>query len=136
MSVQARKAEPRIVFFDVIETVFSLAPLEQKMTDLNLPSDTYRTFFAHLLRDAFALSASGIFYTFPEIAKGSLMVLLSSLGHKVDDVTLNEILGVFSQLTAHPDVKPALEKLKSSDCQAVMLTNGSRANTEKLCVFL
>lgn len=132
MPRQTLKVEPRIIFFDVVETVFSLAPLEEKLAKFNLPMGTGRVFFAQLLRDAFALSASGGFHTFPDIAKGTLTVLLHSLGHKADETTLKDILDVFSQLPAHRDVKPALEKLQSSDCQAVLLTNGSRANTEKL----
>ncbi|MGY2462480.1 haloacid dehalogenase type II [Vreelandella sulfidaeris] len=132
MSLQTLKAEPRIIFFDVIETVFSLAPLGDKLTELNLPAGTDRLFFAQLLRDAFALSASGVFQPFPDIAKGTLTVLLHSLGREADETTLKEILGIFSQLPAHQDVKPALERAKNSECQAVLLTNGSRANTEKL----
>jgi 2-haloacid dehalogenase len=132
MSQQTLKAKPRIVFFDVVETVFSLTPLEDKMAEFNLPAGTDRLFFAQLLRDAFALSTSGVFHPFPDIAKGTLTVLLHSLGHEADETTLKDILGVFSRLPTHKDVKPALEKLRDSDCQAVMLTNGSRANTEKL----
>jgi 2-haloacid dehalogenase len=126
------KTKPRIIFFDVVETVFSLAPLADKLTELNLPVGMDRLFFAQLLRDAFALSASGVFHTFPDIAKGTLTVLLHSLGREVNETTLKEILGTFSQLPAHRDVKPALEKMRSSNCQAVLLTNGSRANTENL----
>ncbi len=132
MSQQNFEAKPRIVFFDVVETVFSLTPLEDKMAEFNLPAGTDRLFFAQLLRDAFALSASGVFHPFPDIAKGTLAVLLHSLGHEADETTLKDILGVFSRLPTHKDVRPALEKLRDSDCQAVMLTNGSRANTEKL----
>ncbi len=95
MSKQTLNSEPRIVFFDVVETVFSLTPLEDKMADLNLPAGTDRLFFAQLLRDAFALSASGIFHSFPDIAKGTLKVLLHSLGHEHDETTLKDILGVF-----------------------------------------
>jgi len=32
MPQQTQKSEPRIIFFDVVETVFSLAPLEDKLT--------------------------------------------------------------------------------------------------------
>lgn len=132
MPRQFLNAEPRIIFFDVVETVFSLTPLEDKMAELNLPAGTDRLFFAQLLRDAFALSASGVFHPFPDIAKGTLTVLLHSLGHEADETTLKDILGVFARLPAHRDVKPALEKMRDSDCQAVLLTNGSRANTGKL----
>lgn len=132
MTRQNSTAEPRIIFFDVVETVFSLDPLREKLADFNLPVGTDRLFFAQLLRDAFALSASGVFHTFHEIAKGTLTVLLQSLGEKTNESTLKDILGTFSRLPAHKDVKPALEKVRGSDCRAVLLTNGSRGNTEKL----
>ncbi len=74
MSEQARTTAPRIIFFDVVKTVFSLVPLEKKLVEFNLPAGTCRVFFAQLPRDAFALSASGVFLTFPEIAKGTLPV--------------------------------------------------------------
>jgi len=126
------KAAPGIIFFDVVETVFALRPLEEKLTELNLPAGTGPLFFAQLLRDAFALSASGVFHSFPEIAEGTLTVLLDSLGHRADEATIKSILGTFSRLPCHRDVKPALEKVQRSDCRAVLLTNGSLANTEKL----
>jgi 2-haloacid dehalogenase len=115
------KMEPRIIFFDVVETVFSLAPLADKRTELKLPVGTDRLFFAQLLRDAFALSASGVFHTFPDIAKGTLTVLLHSLGREVNETMLKEILGTFSRLPAHRDVKPALEKMKSSNGSSTVL---------------
>lgn len=129
---QSRKTQPGIIFFDVVETVFSLAPLEERLARLNLPVGTSHLFFAQLLRDAFALSASGVFHTFPEIAKATITVLLRGLGRDADETTLKAILDVFSELPAHADVKPALERLKASGCRAVLLTNGSRANTQKL----
>lgn len=132
MPRQTPKAEPYVIFFDVVETVFSLAPLEERLAALGLPAGTGRLFFSQVLRDAFALSASGVFHTFPDIAKGTLAVLLHSLGHEADETTLKKILGAFSHLPVHRDVKPALEKIRHGDCQAVLLTNGSRANTEKL----
>lgn len=93
MPQQALKVKPRIIFFDVVETVFSLTPLEDKMAEYNLPAGTDRLFFAQLLRDAFALSASGVFHPFPDIAKGTLTVLLHSLGREADQTTLKDILG-------------------------------------------
>lgn len=121
-----------VIFFDVIETIFSLAPLKSKLLALKLPIGTDKLFFAQLLRDAFAISISGQFYNFSQVANKTLSVLLESLDHKIDEATLNEILAIFSQLPAHEDVRPALEKVKSTDIKIVLLTNGSRKNTEKL----
>lgn len=132
MHRQGEKSGPRIIFFDVVETMFSLDPLEATLLERDLPVGTDRLFFAQILRDAFALSSSGVFDTFSDIAKGTLSVLLHSLGHEADEPTVNKILATFSRLPAHGDVKPALEKVRHSECQTVLLSNGSRENTETL----
>lgn len=122
----------RVILFDVIETLFSLAPLKDRFLRNGATEESAHLFFAQLLRDAFALSSAGVFRPFPEIAAGTLRVLLKSRGHPNVDDGVKDILSVFGELPAHPDVKPALEAVRQSDARAVLLTNGSRANTEKL----
>ncbi|WP_237061700.1 haloacid dehalogenase type II [Microbulbifer zhoushanensis] len=123
----------RVIFFDVIETLFSLAPLHDRFSKLGLPEQTAPLFFTQLLRDAFALSAAGRFQPFPAIARATLEVVLTNAGSPVNDDRVERILGEFSRLPAHPDVRPALERVRASaDTRAILLTNGSRDNTEKL----
>lgn len=122
----------RVILFDVIETLFSLAPLKERFRRNGVAEQSAELFFAQLLRDAFALSAAGVFRPFPEIARGTLQVLLESQGQREVDGTVKDILSVFGELPAHPDVKPALEAVRKAGVRAVLLTNGSRANTEKL----
>lgn len=122
----------RVVLFDVIETLFSLAPLKERFRRNGATGESAELFFAQLLRDAFALSAAGVFKPFPEIAQGTLKVLLESRGHQDVDSAVKDILSVFGELPAHPDVEAALEAVHQAGARAVLLTNGSRANTEKL----
>lgn len=60
----------RVILFDVIETLFSLAPLKDRFVRNGATGESAGLFFAQLLRDAFALSAAGVFKPFPEIAWG------------------------------------------------------------------
>lgn len=122
----------RVILFDVIETLFSLAPLKERFVRNGATEADADLFFAQLLRDAFALSSAGVFRPFPEIAGGTLTVLLESRGQRNVHAAVKDILSVFGELPAHPDVKPALEAVANSGTRAVLLTNGSRANTEKL----
>lgn len=122
----------RVILLDVIETLFSLSPLKKRFVANGATEADADLFFAQLLRDAFALSAAGVFRPFPEIAAGSLTVLLKTRKHPDADTAMRDILSVFGELPAHPDVKPALEVIAQSPARAVLLTNGSRANTEKL----
>ena len=43
-----------------------------------------------------------------------------------------QVLNAFSTLTPHPDVRPALERIKSEGLRAVTLSNGSRTSTESI----
>lgn len=122
----------RVILFDVIETLFSLRPLKDRFEALGVPPETADLFFAQLLRDAFALSAAGEFRPFPEIARGTLEVLLESQGVAATEETVSKVLSVFGALPAHSDVQPALEQAHRSGARVVLLTNGSRSNTEQL----
>ncbi|SDK25583.1 haloacid dehalogenase type II [Microbulbifer yueqingensis] len=122
----------RVVFFDVIETLFSLAPLRERFTALGLPEQAAAVFFAQLLRDAFALSAAGSFRPFPEIARATLEVVLASADAQTGKDEIDTVLEQFGKLPAHPDVRPALERARAGGLRSFLLTNGSRQNTESL----
>lgn len=121
-----------LILFDVIETVFSLDRLGQMMQTKRLPAAARDLFFAQLLRDAFALSATGVFKPFVEVASGTLEVVLANHGLSADETTVRDILGQFGALEPHPDVLPALELARDQGVRVAFLTNGSKANTEKL----
>ncbi|BES69453.1 haloacid dehalogenase type II [Marinobacter nanhaiticus D15-8W] len=121
-----------VIVFDVIETIFSLDALSRSFDRLDLPAHTKDLFFAQLLRDAFATSATGAYVPFVEMAKGTLHVLLVNLGVSAPASKIEQILPVFGQLDAHSDVQDALALAKSRDLEVLFFTNGSQKNTESL----
>ncbi len=125
-------ARPRIVAFDVIETLFSLEPLRARFQEAQLPPDKLELWFAKILRDGFALAAADVFQPFQQVAAGTLAVFLADEGQKPDNDKIQSILQGFSELKAHPDVAPAFEKLRAADVRILTLTNGSKENTQKL----
>jgi 2-haloacid dehalogenase len=50
---------PRVVVFDVNETLSDMSPLWQRFLEVGAPELTAKLWFASLLRDAFALTAAG-----------------------------------------------------------------------------
>ncbi|MPZ97628.1 MAG: haloacid dehalogenase, partial [Propionibacteriales bacterium] len=50
---------PSAIAFDVIETLFPLDPLRQRITDTGLPGHLLELWFTRLLRDGFVLAATG-----------------------------------------------------------------------------
>ncbi len=123
---------PHAIALDIIETVFALDPLSGRLKAAGLPESALRLFFAQLLRDAFALEASGVFKPFKEIATGSLAVVMANHGVVADQAKIQSVLGGFAELPPHPDVAPALERLKGAGLRIIALTNGGAENTQKL----
>jgi 2-haloacid dehalogenase len=123
---------PQAVALDIIETVFALEPLGARFESAGMPETALRIFFGQLLRDAFALEASGVFRPFKEIAAASLAVVMASHGVAAEQAKIQGVLAGFAELPAHPDVAPALERLKSAGIRIVALTNGGAENTQKL----
>ncbi|WP_341937407.1 haloacid dehalogenase type II [Marinimicrobium sp. C2-29] len=122
----------KVLLFDVIETLFSLQPLRDRVKREGLSEQYADLFFAQLLRDAFALSATGVFQPFPAIAAGTLRVILSNAGEPADPPQIKRLLSAFAELPAHSDVTAALEQAQAAGAKVVLLTNGSADNTRQL----
>lgn len=125
-------ARPAAIAFDVIETLFSLEPLGARMKEAGLPEGTLRVFFAQMLRDAFALEASGIYKPFPEIASANLAIVLAGHGLPASKGQADRIMGAFAELPPHPDVRPAFERVRAAGVRLVTLSNGAAEGTRKL----
>ena len=121
-----------LLLFDSIETIFSLDPLGDRLKEAGLPDNALPLFFAQLLRDAFAISATGQFQPFGGVASGTLEVLLANHGIEPDANQCNEILEAFGELHPHADVQKAFDRAHEREAQVVLLTNGTLRNTEQL----
>ncbi|MGH9249027.1 MAG: haloacid dehalogenase type II [Acidimicrobiales bacterium] len=120
---------PVVIAFDVIETLFPLEPVRQRLVDAGLPGHLLELWFARLLRDGFALAASDSYRPFGEIAAAALR---STAGSPLNDETVQTILAGFAALDPHPDVKPAIDLAREAGVRMVTLTNGSAQNTTAL----
>lgn len=123
---------PRVVAFDVIETLFALDPLASSLGAIGLPAESLSTFFLSMLRDAFALEVAGSYKPFREVARASLEVTVASYGLVPDKTKIARVLDRFRDLPAHADVRPAMKRLRSAGVRIITLTNGSAGNTEHL----
>src|SRR5919197_6592085 len=123
---------PQSIALDIIETVFALEPLGARFKSAGLPETALRLFFAQMLRDAFALEASGAFRPFKEVAAASLAVVMANHGVAAEQAKIQAVLAGFAELAPHADVLPALERLKGAGLRIIALTNGGAENTQKL----
>lgn len=120
---------PLIIAFDVVETLFPLEPLRQRITDAGQPGHILELWFSLLLRDAFALTASGGYRPFADIARSALV---SATSHALSDDAAHGIVAGFGELDAHPDVEPAMRRAHDAGVHVIALTNGSPGTTRSL----
>ena len=126
------RTRPRVVAFDVIETLFDTAPLDPVLGGLGLPRGSLKTWFTGFLRDAFALESMHDFKPFKVVASESLNALLASQGLQDKRAEIHKVLEAFTSLPAHPDVKEAFGMLQKADVTILTLTNGGAASTEAM----
>jgi len=120
---------PLVIAFDVIETLFPLEPVRQRIVDAGQPGHLLELWFARLLRDAFALAAAGGYRPFAELASNALA---SASRHALSEVTVRGIVAGIAELDPHPDVEPAFRRAHDTGLQVVTLTNGSAQTTTAL----
>lgn len=109
---------PTVVAFDVFETMFSPDLIAEGFAEVGLPPETAQLWFARIQRDGFALAAAGGYAPFRDLAAANLEQLVGR-----GEAVLG-ILTRIRRLTAHPDVGPALARLRDAGVRIVTLSNG------------
>ena len=66
---------PRVVVFDVNETLSDMTPLADRFADVGAPELLAKVWFASLLRDGFALAASNSYRPFKTVAAATLFAI-------------------------------------------------------------
>lgn len=122
---------PRVLLFDVNETLSDLAPMAERFSEVGAPGHLAATWFASVLRDGFALTATGANPAFADLATESLRARVHD---HVDDVdaAVEHIMAGFATLPVHPDVVEGVRSLHSLGIRLVTLSNGATAVAEGL----
>ncbi len=115
---------PPALPFDVNETLSDMAPLAQRSVAVGAPAHLAATWFAALLRDGFALTATGSNPTFADVAED---VLRGQLAGTVSDPEKGaaHIMAGFAELPVHADVVPGIRALSGLGLRLLTLSNGA-----------
>jgi 2-haloacid dehalogenase len=117
---------PAVVAFDVIETLASLEPLRARLTETGQPPGLLEAWYTRTLRDGMALSATGDYAGFTEVADAALRGLTD---YTISDEQVAHVMAGFDELPAFPDALPALRHLAEAGVRVACLTNGSASFT-------
>lgn len=124
---------PAVILFDVNETLSDMSPMARRFVDVGAPAHLAATWFAALLRDGFALTATGSTAPFAQLGAG---VLRGSLGglplNRTVDEAIEHIMGGFDELTVHPDVLDGIPTLAALPTRLVTLSNGAATVATRL----
>lgn len=117
---------PHAVAFDVVQTLMSLEPQRNRLTEAGFASDDLERWFDRIIRDGMALTLAGDYLPFPKVAAGALRAIARA---DIDNGTVEHVLAGFAELPAHPDAAPAMDLLASNGVRIVCLSNGPAAST-------
>src|ERR687892_377802 len=120
----------QVVVFDVMGTMFDLAPVRRRLIELDAPDGALEAWFGRMLHSAAALTLVAEFRPFREVASTTLRTTLAQLG--VDPGRADEVLQALGELDAYPETARAFDLLDDAGVPAVTLTNGGREHTDKL----
>lgn len=121
---------PRILFFDVNETLLDLEPLKRRVEETLATPGSAKLWFATLLQYSLAMTASGRYAAFADIGAAVLQMLARNSDIALDEADAKKVLSVMQALSPHPDVEPALSRLKKAGWRLVTLTNSSQSGVE------
>ncbi|NYR08615.1 haloacid dehalogenase type II [Psychrobacter sp. BI730] len=114
---------PSIIVFDVNETLLDIDTLTPLFTRVFGKQRVLREWFAQLVLYSQTMTLSGLYTPFGELGIGALQ--MTAAIHKIvlTDDDIDELKERMSKMPAHPDVVPALTKLREAGFRLVTLTN-------------
>lgn len=129
----AEEPRPRVIVFDVNETLSDMGPLSQRFAEVGIPEHVAATWFAGVLRDGISLAAAGAYAPFADIAAESLRGLSRRHAPAADaGESARHIMAGFTALDVHPDVVAGVTALSDLGLRLVTMSNGAARVAEAL----
>lgn len=113
------------ILFDINETVLDLASLRPRFHAVFGDAGVTATWFAMLLHSSTVCALTGVRTGFAELAGTMLDSLAARRSISISPQQRADILSGFASLTPHPDIIPALTRLRASGYRTVAFTNSS-----------
>jgi 2-haloacid dehalogenase len=116
-------AAPPLVVFDVNETLLDLQTMQPTFERIFGEKSAMRLWFANLILYSAALTVAGCYVPFTDIGSAVMTMMAKTRGLKIDDADRQELTEKFSTMPPHPDVEPALRKLRDAGFRLFTLTD-------------
>jgi 2-haloacid dehalogenase len=121
-------ARPETIFFDVNETLLDLTPLKESVGKaLGGRPELAPLWFTTLLQHALVATVADRYHNFDEIGAACLRMVARNHGIELDRDAAERCLAPMRRLPPHPNVAPALGRLRDAGFRLATLTNSSKA---------
>jgi 2-haloacid dehalogenase len=117
------------VVLDALGTLFQLRPLAERLEELGASEGALDAWFERLLHSAAAVTLTGDFVPFAELARTTIATTAARFGVELDP---GEVLPLLARLPPYPDARPATERLREAGVAWAVLTNGGAGQTRAL----
>ncbi|WDQ14783.1 haloacid dehalogenase type II [Rhodopirellula sp. P2] len=123
---------PKVIVFDVNETLLDLAPLKTSVGKaLNGREDLLPLWFSTMLHYSLVETLAGEYHDFGEIGTAALMMVAEREGIELDRESARAaIVTPLRSLPAHADVREGLQRLAKQGFRLVSLTNSSSVGVQ------
>ncbi len=124
---------PKVIFFDVNETLLDLKPLKESVSKaLDGHDELVGLWFSTMLHYSLVDTLTGKYHPFPEIGVAALQMVAESNGIELSKEEAEQAINpVIINLPPHPDVIDGLRDLKQQGFLLFSLTNSSDAGVKK-----
>jgi len=118
--------KPKVIFFDVNETLLDLEPLKASVVKkLGGRKDLGTLWFTTMLQYSLVATAADKYFDFGKIGAATLMMVAKSNGISIDEDEAKLTIKPILWLKPHPEVAEALKILKQNGYKLVSFTNSS-----------
>ncbi|MBB4081073.1 2-haloacid dehalogenase [Lewinella aquimaris] len=115
---------PKVIFFDVNETLLDLAPVKQSVARaLGGREELVKVWFTTLLQYSLVATVGDRYADFGEIGAATLQMVARQNDTTLSEEEVKEVLKPIRSLPPHPEVAVALDRLRSAGYRLFTLTN-------------
>jgi 2-haloacid dehalogenase len=112
-----------LIVFDVNETLLDLQTMEPTFARIFGDKSAMRLWFANLILYSAALTVAGCYVPFTDIGAAVMKMLADTRGIRIGERDRKELTDRFSTMPPHPEVPPALRKLRDAGFRLFTLTD-------------
>jgi 2-haloacid dehalogenase len=115
----------RLILFDVYETLLDMGDIEKRINYYLNSKRAFLLWFELLIQYTMVDNFTGKFHEFSSIADATLNLTAESLGEKIQQDQVKDILELMRHLPVQEDVPPAISALTDDGYRIAALTNSS-----------